>query len=543
MVALPLLALAVQASAGTADDLRHLLTHVLVGATRDTVLLLAGVCLFAGVVGLGTAWLVAAHRFPGRSLLGALLVLPLAVPSYLSAYAFVELLDFFGPVQGLLRALTGFERRAEYWFPEVRSLQGAVLVLGLVLYPYVYVSARLLFEQQSASLLEAAAVMGTPLRRLLTRVILPLARPALAAGLTLVALETINDIGAAEYLGVRTLSVTIYTTWTVKGVGATAAQLSLALLAIVFLLVHMERRVRGQARVSGSRQQRRFEPVQLRGWRAAAAATLCALPVLAGFVAPVGMLASQALDQLARLEGLEDALAALVNSLLVASLAGLLTVALGTAVVLQERMGESGNKGSRPRVLSAARWAGLGYAVPGTVLVLGLLPVMGLVDRVINWPFSWPVLAEWGVRAPGLILSGSLAAIVLAYVIRFLVIALEQAEVGLARVPPSIDQAARVLGARGGRLAGGVLLPLLTPAMGAALLLVFVDAVKELSATLLLRPFNFETLATLVYGAAARGSPEAAALPALMIVGVGLLPLLLVGGLVKPRKPSLRSGS
>lgn len=518
ITAAPIVALVWIAAGASLDGWPHLVRHVLPQALSETAMLLAGVGVVVTLLGVGTAWVVAAYRFPGRDLLSIGLVLPLAIPTYLIAYLYVDLLDFFGPVQSWLRAVTGFERRVEYWFPEPRSHAGAILLLGLVLYPYVYVPVRALFATQAASVLEAGRLLGASPAALLGRIALPLARPALLAGLTLALLETLNDIGASEYLGVRTLTVSIYTTWLNRGSLAGAAQIALLTLGVVALLMATERWFsRGVTVATAARQPRRMEPIRLRGLAAAAATGFCALPVLLGFVLPATVLIHEVVTRHLAASAAAELMAAAGNTLIVSLLAAVLAVAVGTLHALSARS----RRGLLPAV--ADRTATIGYAVPGTVLVIGLLAVLGGADRLLNG-----VAGALGLPEPGLILSGSLFAIVLAYAIRFLMIAMHTVESGLLRVSPSIDHAARVLGSRSIETKRRVLLPMISPSLGAAALLVVVDCMKELPATLLLRPLNFETLATTVFGHAARGSFEDGAPAALLIVVVGLIPVTVI---------------
>jgi iron(III) transport system permease protein len=439
------------------------------------------------------------------------------VPTYIVAYCYVELLDYSGPVQRLLRALFGWHSVRDYWFPDVRSMGGTVLVLAAVLYPYVYLSARASFVQQSVCVLEVARTLGQTSVGAFWRVALPLARPALAAGLALVLMECLNDLGAVQYLGVQTLSVSIYTTWLQRSSLGGAAQIALVALLFVLALIAAERMARGKGQYHHTTGRYRSIPFsQLEGWRGYAAAGVCALPVLAGFAAPVGMLAVQAVAHL------PDALAggfwrAARNSIAVSVVAALVTVVLGLALAYARRLAPNAF------VRAAMRSAGLGYALPGTVLALGLLiPLAGLDNAVDAW-----LRASFGVSS-GLLISGSLLIVVLAYVVRFLAISLSALEAGFERLSPNLDAAARTLGETALSALWRVHMPLLVPALGAAVLLVFVDAMKELPATLLLRPFNFETLATHVYAYAGLELFENATLGALTIVLIGLVPVLLL---------------
>jgi iron(III) transport system permease protein len=517
VLALPLATIAVLAFTAPGNVWPQLARTVLPSVLLDTAVLLLGVGLLTLAFGACTAWLVTMCRFPGRALLDRLLVLPLAVPTYIVAYAYVELLDYAGPVQGVLRALFGWQSARDYWFPEVRSMGGAILIMSAVLYPYVYLSARASFVQQSVCVLEVARTLGRTSAGVLWSVALPLARPALAGGVALVGMECLNDLGATQYLGVRTLSVSIYTTWLQQSNLGGAAQIALVALVIVVALVLAERAARGESRFHHSTGRYRAIPfTDLDGWRGAAAAGFCALPVVVGFVAPCALLAAQATAHVS--EVLDTGFwQAARNSIGVAAVAAAVTVALGLLLAYAQRVAPNAV------VRTAVANASLGYALPGTVLALGLIIPLAAFDNRLDALLR----ASLGVSS-GLLLSGSLFVIVLAYTIRFLAVALSALEAGFGRLSPNLDAAARTLGETALSALWRVHIPLLAPALGAAALLVFVDAMKELPATLLMRPFNFETLATHVYSYAGLEQFEAATPGALMIVLVGLVPVLLL---------------
>jgi iron(III) transport system permease protein len=517
VMALPLATVALLSLSARESVWPHLIHTVLPGALADTGLLLLGVATLTLLFGTGTAWLVTMYRFPGRGLLDRLLVLPLAMPTYIIAYCYVELLDFSGPVQRALRALFGWRTVKDYWFPEVRTLTGAILVLSAVLYPYVYLSARASFVQQSICVLEVARTLGRTSAGAFWSVALPLARPALAAGVALALMESLNDLGAVQYLGVSTLTVSIYATWLQRSSLAGAAQIALVALLFVLALLVAERAARGKSQFHHTTGRYRSIPFSdLEGWRGYAAAFVCCLPVIAGFVAPFGVLLVQASAHMS------DALAggfwrAIRNSVGVAALAAVATVALGLGLAYAQRLAPT------IFVRSVVRAAGLGYAMPGTVLALGLIIPLAALDNHIDAALR----SLFGISS-GLLLSGSLAVIVLAYTMRFLAVSLGALEAGFERLSPNLDAVARTLGETALSALRRVHMPLLVPALGSAALLVFVDGMKELPATLLLRPFNFETLATHVYSYAALEQFEGAALGALTIVAIGLLPVLLL---------------
>lgn len=502
--------------AGTPDLWNHLFRYVLPAALWDTALLLGGVGMLAGTIGVVTAWLVTVYRFPGRDTLAWLLVLPLAVPTYIVAYVYADLLEPLGPVQTALRALTGVASPRDLFFPDVRSLGGAIVLIAFVVYPYVYLGARSMFATQSASLIEAARTLGASPARTLTAVALPLARPALAVGLAMALLETLNDIGAAEYLGVQTLTRAVATTWLNRSSLEGAAQIALAMLALVAALLWLEAKGREGRRFTGStRRPRLVAPLALTGARGLGALIACAVPVLIGFAVPAGFLLAETWRRGLWRQADASFLAALGTTVTVSAGAALLIVALGFVAVLALR-----RRADRP-ARALRQIAGLGYAVPGTVLALALLGPLVALDGILN--SLWRMMGGSGF---GLVLSGSAAALVIAYSVRFVPIALGTIGAGLDRLPPSVDEAARMLGAGRGEIARRLHAPLALPALGAAGLLVFIDCVKELPATLLLRPLNVETLATHLYGLASQGQFERGALAALAIVMVGLYPAL-----------------
>ncbi len=507
---LPVAALAWVALHGSEGLWSHLAQHVLPRSAFNTLLLLAGVGVLSGAIGVGSAWLVSAYRFPGRDLMGWMLLLPLAVPTYIVAYAYIDLLHPLGPLQGGLRWLFGFDSPREWRLPDLRGIALAIVLLSLVLYPYVYLTCRALFSTQSAGLIEAGRMLGLGRRAVFWRLVLPMARPALAVGVALVLLETLNDIGASEFLGVQTLTVAIHTTWVTRGDLAGAAQIALALLALVLLLIAIERHGRRRQRFAGAGQRLRgIQPERLAGRRAAMAALLAFLPVLLGFILPALHLGWQAMQRL--LEGNRPSaalLAAMGNTLKVGLLATLVAVAVGLALAWALRVAQQRRAFNRAQV--AFRVSTLGYALPGTVLAIGLLTVFGAIDAIFG-------------RA---LLMGSVSALVIAYTLRFLAISAGTLDAGFARVPASLDQAAASLGEGGWGRLWRVHLPMLRPAIAAAALLVLVDAMKELPATLMLRPLNFETLSTWLYAEASRGTYEEGALAGLLIVAVGLLPVV-----------------
>jgi iron(III) transport system permease protein len=526
VVALPVVTVVLLALAPADNIWPHLARTVLPGSLTRTLLLAAGAGTLCFAVGTATAWLITMYRFPGRELLDRLLVLPLAVPTYIVAYCYVELLDYAGPLQTGLRSLFGWHTVRDYWFPQVRSLPGAVLIFSAVLYPYVYLTARASFAQQSVCVLEVARTLGrTPLWAFI-EVALPLARPAIAAGVALVVMECLNDLGAVQYLGVETLSASIYATWMQRSNLGGAAQIAAVALLIVVALLAAERRFRGGARSHHTTGRYRAIPFHdLEGWKGLTAAALASLPFVLGFLVPVVVILQGAATHIG---GALDSgfLRAALNSLMLASLAAAAAVAVALTLGYARRV--AGNGFVRP----AVRLSGVGYAIPGTVLAIGILYPLATFDNQVDAFMR----ATFGIST-GLLLSGSLVAIALAYVIRFLAVALGQIEAGLDRISTNLDAAARTLGESALSTLWRVHLPLLFAPLGAAALLVFVDCMKELPATLLLRPFNFETLATHVYGLASIEQLEQAALGALTIVLAGLAPVLLLHKAIAGGRP------
>ncbi len=518
LVLAPVAALGIEALQGSGGLWPHLLAYVLPPALRDTALLLAGVGLVVVAVGTGAAWLVAAYDFPGRRLLDWALLLPLAVPTYIAAYAYLDLLHPVGPVQSAIRALLGYARPRDLILPDLRSLPGCILLLGFVLYPYVYLPTRALFLMQSATLVEAGRSLGAGPAAVFLRVALPLARPAIALGASLALLEALNDIGAAEFLGVRTLTVSIYDTWVNRSDLPGAAGLALVMLAACLGLIAVERRARrGRGYAGAAQRPRRMSRTPLSGPAALAALALGLVPVALGFLAPASYLAVEASRRLHR-AGLSGAiLSESLNTLVYAALATAVATVLGLIVAAGPRL-----LGGRWRE-ALLRCATFGYAIPGAILAIGLLPPLAALDGALDGASR--ALTGAPLAAMGL---GTGAALIYAYAVRFLAVTAGSSEAGLARVPRSLGDAARILGRGPAGALARVHLPLTWPALLGGALLVFVDCVKELPATLILRPLNVETLATHLYGEAARGTYEDGAVAALLIVAVGLLPVALL---------------
>lgn len=518
-VLLPVFSLFLIAAQGDGSDWPHLARNVLPGASQTTLALLALVAAGASVVGVLAAWLIVAFEFPLRRTLSWLLVLPLAVPPYLAAYAFGEFFHYTGPIQSFYRSLFGFQTIRDYYFPDIRSVGGTALVLVCVLYPYVYMTTRVVFLMQGRNLADVARTLGARPLRVFLSVLLPVARPAIVAGVALVLMETINDIGAAEYFGVKTLTFSIYATWLGRGSLAGGAQIALIILLIVVALLGAELWARRQQRFHNSRAtQMRLRPPRTRLSRTAGltASLLLALPVLLGFGVPLlifGQYASRRMEQL-----LSPALAdALLTSILTATITAVLTVVIALFLLNAIRLCRSRT------IFASVRLASVGYALPGGVLGLGLLFALARIDNTLDGLMR----STFGVST-GLLLSGSMIAVILACSIRFIALAEGSIRSGIEKLPPNVDEAARSLGRTATQSGYSVLLPLLRPAILTAAVLVFVDTIKELSATILLRPFGFNTLATYVYENASRGAPEDGAIAALLIILTALIPVILL---------------
>lgn len=503
-------------AAGTGDTWTHLASTVLPEYVANTLWLCLWVGLGVVVVGVATAWLTAMHDFPGRRVFEWALVLPLAMPAYVMAYVYTDLLQFVGPMQTTLRETFGW-RRGDYWFPEVRSLGGAAVMFIGVLFPYVYMLARTAFLERASGMLEVARTLGYGPWASFFRVSLPLARPAIAAGAALALMETLADYGTVSYFAVPTFTTGIYRAWFSLGDRVAAAQLASGLLCFVVLLLLFERLSRGRARFHDTTGRNRPMPGrQLSGGKALLAWLVCAAPLTAGFLLPALLLTRLLLseeitdfgERFVRLAG---------NSFLLSSVTAIIAVLLAVLLAYGARL----SRGLFMRGLN--RLVSLGYAVPGSVIAVGvLIPV----TRLDNWlSAQW---AQWFGQNPGLLLTGGIAALVYAYLVRLLAVALQSVQASLAKITPSMDDAARSLGLSQAQTLWRVHVPLLRGSLLTAMLLVFVDVMKELPATLVMRPFNLDTLATQTYTLAADERLAEAALPALAIVAVGLLPLIVL---------------
>ncbi len=513
---LPMVAVALAALSGGTETISHLLDTVLPGYVTTTLVLVVLVAAGTFALGVGAAWLVTMTRFPGVRILEVALVLPLAFPAYVLAYAYTYVLDHPGIVQSTLRDVTGWGPR-DYWFPEIRSVGGAAAMLILVLYPYVYLLARAAFLQQSSGAFLAARVLGNSAWRSFWTVSLPMARPAIAGGVLLAVMETIADFGTVAYFGVQTFATGIYTSWFSLADRTGAAQLALCLLVFALMLAMAERSTRGKARYhDAGKRHMKMPPAELTGWQAALAFTLCVVPVVLGFLLPAIILFDMGL-------GSEQDLLSrrytgfLRNSVTLAATAAVITVMAAICVGFYQRL----KPGRRSALI--AYMAHLGYAVPGGVIAVGLIVPFAAFDNGLD---AW-MRAQFGIST-GLLLTGSIWLLVAAYMVRFMAAALGAYEGGQSTVHANMDAAARSLGQSPLGTLRRVHLPILTPSLLTALLIVFVDVMKELPATLIMRPFNFDTLAVQAYRLASDERLEGAAVPSLVIVAVGLLPVILI---------------
>ncbi|MEE9693396.1 iron ABC transporter permease [Aeromonas hydrophila] len=517
LLALPVLALVFSALSADGDLFGHLADTVLFDYLANTLGLVVGVVLLSLLFGVPTAWLVAMCQVPGRRALQWALMLPMAMPSYIVAYVYTDLLDYSGPLQAGLRQLFGWGGPADYWFPAIRSLGGAAWVLALVLFPYVYLLTRASFLEQSVSLIHSSRLLGCSPWQSFCRLSLPLARPAIMVAVSLVAMETLADFATVHFFAINTLTTAVYDTWLGYGSLATAAKLSCLMLLAVVLLIALERRSRSRQQVfqksMGHEQPLRYP---LKGIRRALAGLWCWGLVLAGFGLPFVILLDYGVRYF-ELSWTPEFVRFAGNSLAISALTALLAMGIALLLGFFRRL-DGGVKSLLP-----LRIAAMGYAMPGTVLAIGVLVPLTALDFAIN------DLAEWlGRQGPGLLLTGTITAIVFGYLVRFVAIAIGSVESSMGKISPSLDMAARSLGQGDGAMLRRVHLPLVRRGLFAGAMLVFIESMKELPAALLLRPFNFDTLATHVYQFVSDEMLERGALGAIVIVLVGLLPLIWV---------------
>ncbi|PHQ24055.1 iron ABC transporter permease [Marinobacter guineae] len=517
IVALPVLSVIFLAFFPEENIWPHLIETTLPRYLITTIQLMAGVGAITLAIGLASAWAVTMCEFPGRKFFEWAMLLPFAVPAYVIAYVYTSLLDYAGPVQGALRNWFGWENATDYWFPEIRSLEGATLMLGLVLYPYVYLLARAAFLEQSPSLFSVSRSLGHSALSTFFKVVLPIARPAVAVGLSLVLMETLNDFGTVDFFAVQTLTAGLFDTWMNLGNLGGAAQIATTMLIFVVILVTLERYSRRRQQQFAARDNR--EPIRrftMSFPRQMICVAVCALPVLFGFVIPGATLGLYAWEYFGESWN-PDFVRNTFNSLFLSGTAALTTLLIGITLAYSRRLHNTRGM----QVLM--RLSSLGYAMPGAVLAVGVIVPLAGFD---NWLDS--LMREFFGISTGLLLSGSAFALVFAYTVRFLAVSAGSVESALQKITPSMDMASRSLGHSPGKTLVKVHLPMLRGTLLTAALVVFVDCMKELPATLILRPFNFETLATYVYQFASDERLYHSALPALIIVLAGIIPIILM---------------
>ena len=495
----------------------HLAATVLPTYISTTLIIMVGVGGLSILIGVSTAWLVTMCNFPGRRMFEWALLLPFAVPAYVIAYVYTDLLEYAGPVQGALRSFFGWNSYQDYWFPDIRTLGGAILMLALVLYPYIYMLARASFLEHSANIQAASRTLGCTAFQSFLRVSLPMARPGIAVGLSLVSMETINDFGTVDYFAVKSLSAGIYDTWLNMSNLGGAAQIASFMLVFVVILITLERIGRArQKQFNSSDRFKTLERFELKGWSAYLSSLTCLLPFIAGFVIPFFLLSKYAYENFNETWS-EEFLIIARNSFLLSATAAVAACLIGLTLAYSKRL--SPGKG----LVGLVRFANLGYALPGAVLAIGVIIPFAAFDNSVD-----ALMREYFGVSTGLLLSGTIFAVLFAYVVRFLAVAHGSVESSLAKITPTMDMASRSLGHNTFQTLIRVHLPLIRGGIMTGALVVFVDCMKELPATLILRPFNFDTLATYVYQYASDEMLEESALGALLIVLVGLIPVILL---------------
>ncbi|HEV57836.1 MAG TPA: iron ABC transporter permease [Phycisphaerales bacterium] len=507
------------------DVWRHLAQTVLADYVLNSVILMVGVAAGTLIMGITAAWLTSMCEFPGRRIFEWALLLPMAVPAYIIAYTYTGMLGFEGPIQEALREAFGWGY-GDYWFPEIRSLGGAIAMLSLVLYPYVYLLARAGFLEQSVCVLEVGRTLGLGPWASFFRVALPLARPAIITGLSLALMETLADYGTVQYFGVSTFTTGIFRTWFGLGDSAAAAQLSALLMGFVFLLIVLERWSRRRARFHHtSTRYLQLPRYRLRGTKRVLAIIACLLPLLLGFGVPAGQLAVWAWQTAPHMVN-TDFIRLTTNSLMLASLAALIAVGLSLLMGYGKRLRPT------PLVIASVRIAAMGYAVPGTVIAVGVMLPFAWMDNTVD---TW-MRDQFGIST-GLLLSGTLVALLFAYTVRFLAVSIQTVEAGLGKIRPTMDDAARSLGLAPRHVLRKIHMPIMRGTLLTAVLLVFVDVLKELPATLILRPFNFNTLAVRTFELASDERLADASTAALAIVVAGIIPVIILSRSISRSRP------
>ncbi|MEX0722910.1 MAG: iron ABC transporter permease [Gracilimonas sp.] len=525
LISIPILTVIFSIFTPAGEVWSHLASTVLDDYVFNSLMLITGVSFGVIVLGVSSAWLITMTNFPGRKIFEWASILPFAIPAYLMAYIYTDFLDIAGPLQTTIRNLFGLSL-GDYWFPNIRSIEGAVIIMSLAFYPYVYMLARSSFLEQSTSLLEASRIMGYSTWQSFFKVALPVARPGIAAGLALALMETLNDFGTVEYFGVQTFTTGIYRTWFGLGERPAAAQLAAFLLAFIVVLLVLERwsRNRISNEKANSSRFKRLNRFYLKGFKAGAAFTVCFIPVLVGFILPVILLLEMFFSNLDHLNFKFIELS--FNSFTVSALTGFLAVFLALIMAYSARLNPTRSVKFFNRVSS------LGYAIPGSVIAVGVLIPFGLFDNTIDSFFR----ENLGFSS-GLLLSGTIFAMVFAYLVRFLSVSFGGVEASMEKITPNMDEAARGMGYRFSKVLRSIHIPMMSGGLLTAGLLVFVDVMKELPATLIVRPFNFDTLAVQVYRYASDERLAESAGAALMIVLVGIIPVIIISRTIaKSRK-------
>ncbi|MDH2925195.1 iron(III) transport system permease protein [Nicoletella semolina] len=519
LVLLPLVAIVYHTFDGKWHNLVHLWQTMLGHYVMNSALLVIGTVLLSLLFALPSAWIVANYQFTGQKILQWLLCLPLAMPAYLIAYLYTDLLDYSGAFQEWLRSIFGWQRPQDYWFPQIRTLYGACFVLALVLYPYIFLLARVALLEQSENLLQSAKMLGASPRQIFQRITLPLIRPAIAVGMSLVAMETLGDFGTVAYFAVPTLTTAIYDSWLGFRDLGTAARIAVFMLLMIFLFIVLEQYSRRRQKSYQRGYEKKSAFKILRGWRLWLAHFWCWGLLSLAFFIPFGRLLYWAYDYFEQAWNLDFVRFAL-NSLKVSFIASIVTVFVALVLHLAYRMAVN-YKIWQPAHRLSLQLASFGYAIPGTVLAIGLLSPLSFADHQLH---AW--LKSFSLPTVGLVFSGSMFALVMAYTIRFLAMAIGSIDSCLGRVSPSLDMASQTLGKSGVGMFRKIHIPLISKGIITALLMVFIESMKELNASLLLRPFNFDTLATYVFTFTSDEQLEKAALPAIVLVLVGLIPVI-----------------
>lgn len=519
LVLLPLLAITYHAVEGEMENLVHLWETMLGSYVINSSLLVVGTVILALIFALPSAWIVANYQFKGQKILQWLLCLPLAMPAYLIAYLYTDLLDYSGSFQELLRQIFGWTKPQDYWFPQIRTLYGACFVLALVLYPYIFLLARVALLEQSENLTHSAKMLGANKRQIFYGITIPLIRPSIAVGMALVAMETLGDFGTVAYFAVPTLTTAIYDSWLGFHDLGTASRIAIFMLLMIFLFITLEQYSRRKQKSYQRGYEKKTSFKTLRGWKLWLAQIWCWGLLSFAFFIPVGRLLYWAYDYFEQSWNLDFVQFAL-NSLKVSIIASLVTVSFALLLHLSHRLAGNCKFWQKTTRLSL-QFSSMGYAIPGTVLAIGLLSPLTFADHRLH-----ALLKSLELSPVGLIFSGSLFALVLAYTIRFLAMAIGSLETSLERISPSLDMASQTMGSNGFKMFRKIHIPLISKGIITAGLMVFIESMKELNASLLLRPFNFDTLATHVFTFTSDEQLERAALPAIVLVLVGLIPVI-----------------